>query len=153
MGGGAGAAAGPGEAGGPPGGAPDDAIARDVEPIAEPIESSESTEIVEIAEAEPETREPSEITEADPEASSDAALPPELAAIADASRPEDGNIALSFSDNTPRPRELNPHPNPLRFPTFPVEVEIDTDRPISLEQRTEKRRVGKECNSRWSPNP
>jgi len=57
-----------------------------------------------------------------------------LAAIANAPRPEDGDIALGFSDSAPPPAILNPHPNPLRFPTFPEEVAISGDRPISLDR-------------------
>src|SRR5471030_2613672 len=48
------------------------------------------------------------------------------------------------------------HPGPLVLGTNPLNIPTptaDRDRTVSRRSRSEERRVGKECRSRWSPYP
>lgn len=58
----------------------------------------------------------------------------DLSAIMDSTIAQDGQVKLQFNSDTPPPRYLNPHPNPLRFPTLAEDVTIIGDQPISLQQ-------------------
>lgn len=58
----------------------------------------------------------------------------DLSAIMDGTIAQDGQVKLQFNSDTPPPRYLNPHPNPLRFPTLAEDVTIIGDQPISLQQ-------------------
>lgn len=61
----------------------------------------------------------------------------DLAPMLNGAIAQDGQIKLQFNENTPPPRYLNPHPNPLRFPTLAEDVTIIGDQPISLDQAIE----------------
>lgn len=61
----------------------------------------------------------------------------DLTTMLDGAIAQDGEIKLQFNENTPPPRYLNPHPNPLRFPTLAEDVTIIGDQPISLNQAIE----------------
>jgi OMF family outer membrane factor len=58
----------------------------------------------------------------------------DLAQMLNGAIAQDGQIKLQFNENTPPPRYLNPHPNPLRFPTLAEDVTIIGDQPITLDQ-------------------
>ncbi|NJN60427.1 MAG: TolC family protein [Coleofasciculaceae cyanobacterium RL_1_1] len=61
----------------------------------------------------------------------------DLTLMLDGAIAQDSPIKLQFNENTPPPRYLNPHPNPLRFPTLADDVTIIGDQPITLDQAIE----------------
>jgi outer membrane protein TolC len=61
----------------------------------------------------------------------------DLAPMLDGAIAQGSQIKLQFNENTPPPRYLNPHPNPLRFPTLADDVAVIGDQPITLDQAIE----------------